>query len=60
MMLACVVPLAIILFSTGASSTSWGSIVLFLVLMFACHFMMMSMMHGEHSSDKKQKSKKEV
>lgn len=59
LMLACLIPLGILLFTGGSISSGWGSILLFVGLMLVCHFFMMQIMHGEeHVHEKRQNKSK--
>ena len=52
MMLCCLLPLLAIFFSPGFGVRSNGSILFFVLMMFACHFLMMGGHGGHEHNDK--------
>ncbi len=51
MMLCCLLPLLAIFFLPGFGVRSNGSVLFFVLMMFACHFLMMGG-HGRHGDNK--------
>ena len=56
MMLCCLLPLLAIFFSPSFGVRSNGSILFFVLMMFACHFLMMGG-HGGHEYNDKEDNK---